>query len=39
VDIGKQMHAFRKDLPSNLGRLLCNIMLYHRGYKAEEWAA
>ncbi|CAG8656352.1 16292_t:CDS:2 [Gigaspora rosea] len=38
-DIGKQMHAFRKDLPSKLGRLLCNIMLYNRGYKAEEWAA
>ncbi|CAG8529640.1 11950_t:CDS:2, partial [Gigaspora margarita] len=39
IDIGKQMHAFHKDLPSKLGRLLHNIMLHNRRYKAEEWAA
>jgi hypothetical protein len=39
MDIGKQMHEFRKDLPSNLGRAPRNIVLHHRGYKAEEWAS
>lgn len=38
-DIGNQMHALRKDLPSNLGRPLRNILLHYHGYKAEEWAA
>ncbi|RIB02199.1 hypothetical protein C2G38_1991615, partial [Gigaspora rosea] len=39
LDIGKQMHALRKDLPSNLRSPLRNIMQHHRRYKAEEWAA
>ncbi|CAG8663679.1 19586_t:CDS:1, partial [Cetraspora pellucida] len=39
LDIEKQMHVSCKDLPSNLRRPLCNIILYYYGYKAEEWAA
>ncbi|CAG8655680.1 3699_t:CDS:2 [Gigaspora rosea] len=33
------MHSLRKDLPSNPGRPLRNILHHYRGYKAEEWAA
>ncbi|RIB06358.1 hypothetical protein C2G38_1985789, partial [Gigaspora rosea] len=38
-EIGNQMHSLRKDLPSNPGRPLRNILHHYRGYKAEEWAA
>ncbi|CAG8814383.1 24339_t:CDS:2, partial [Cetraspora pellucida] len=36
LDIGKQMHAWRKNLLPNLRRPLRNIILHYYGYKAKE---
>jgi hypothetical protein len=38
-EIGNEMHSIRKMIPTYLGRPPRNIVLYHNGYKAEEWAA
>ena len=37
-EIGNEMHQVRKILPVYLGRSPRNIVLYHKGYKAEEWS-
>ncbi len=36
--IGNEMHQVRKNFPVHLGRPPHNIMLYYKGYKAEEWS-
>src|SRR3989337_954248 len=36
--IGNEMHHARKNLSAYLGRPPRNIVLYYKGYKAEEWA-
>ena len=38
TNIGKKMDHIRKTIPTALGRSPHNIILHHRGYKAEEWA-
>ncbi|POG82352.1 hypothetical protein GLOIN_2v1447159, partial [Rhizophagus irregularis DAOM 181602=DAOM 197198] len=37
--IGEEMHQARKEFPTCFGRPPRNIVLYHKGYKAKEWAA
>jgi hypothetical protein len=39
VEIGNEMEAARKSIPTDFGRLPRNILLHHNGFKAEEWAS
>lgn len=38
-EIGDEMHSIQKMIPTYFGRPPRNIILYHKGYKAKEWAA
>lgn len=39
TEIGTEMDAIRKSIPTDFGRPPRNILLHHNGYKAEEWAS
>lgn len=39
TEIGIEMEAVRKSIPTDFGRPPRNILLHHNGYKAEEWAS
>ena len=38
-EIGVEMEAAKKSIPTDFGRPPRNIFLHHNGYKAEEWSA
>lgn len=38
-EIGVEMEAVKKSIPTEFGRPPRNIFLHHNGYKAEEWAS
>jgi len=38
-EIGAEMEAARKSIPTDFGRPPRNIVLHHNGYKAEEWSS
>jgi hypothetical protein len=38
-EIGVEMEAAKKSIPTDFGRPSRNIFLHHNGYKAEEWSA
>ena len=38
-EIGVEMEAAKKSIPTDFGRPPRNIILHHNGYKAEEWSS